>query len=90
MNTKIIDIINPFLIGRYEKLQIGYARFFKDIFVSDFNLLSEEQVELTFFEDLVNSVKKENKLLTILFVKENYEKIYNLIISQSDKDHNNP
>jgi len=83
MNTQIIDIIKPFLIGRYERLKDNINDIFKDLSLSDFN---EDDIPYIFSELLITSVEPVNKPLTFIFVKENY----NLIISHSDKDHNNP
>ena len=87
---EVIDIIKPFLIDRYERLKDEMQDFFKNIYVTDFTVLDEDNIYDVFFKYLIDSVKHENKLLTRLFVKNNYDKIYNLIISHSDKDHNKP
>ena len=84
---EVIYIIKPFLIDRYERLKNDIIDFFKNIYVTD---LDEDNIYDVFFEYLIDSVKPENKLLTKIFVKNNYDKIYNLIISHSDKDHNKP
>ena len=85
--TEVIKIIRPFLIGRYERLKSDIEDFFKNIYVSD---LDEDVVDDVFFDYLIASAKNENKLLTKLFVKNNFDQIYNLIISHTDKDQNNP
>lgn len=89
MNRKIevIEIIRPFLIDRYERLKNDIIDFFKNIYITD---MDADIIHDVFFEYLIGTVKPENKLLTKIFVKNNYDKIYNLIISQSDKDHNKP
>ena len=84
---EVIDIIRPFLIDRYEILKDVMNDFFKNIYVTD---LDEDNIYDVFFEYLIDAVKRENKLLTKVFVKNNFDKIYNLIISHSDKDHNKP
>ena len=84
---EVIDIIRPFLIDRYEILKDVMNDFFKNIYVTD---LDEDIIYDVFFEYLIDAVKRENKLLTKVFVKNNFDKIYNLIISHSDKDHNKP
>ena len=84
---EVIDIIRPFLIDRYEILKDVMNDFFKNIYVTD---LDEDNIYDVFFEYLIDAVKRENKLLTKVFVKNNFDKIYNLIISQSDKDQYKP
>ena len=84
---EVIDIIRPFLIDRYEILKDVMNDFFKNIYVTD---LDEDNIYDVFFEYLIDAVKRENKLLTKVFVKNNFDKIYNLIISQQDKDQYKP
>ena len=93
MNTKIIDILNPFLIGKYERLKENINMVYKDIYISDLENDNPYELSNFFSELLISAVEPVNKPLTFIFVKNNLKKIiesYNLIISHSDRDQYKP
>jgi hypothetical protein len=89
MDMKIIDILNPFLIGRYERLKENFNIIYGDLLVSDLKYFDDYEISDFFSDLLLNAVTPVNKILTNIFIKNNRKKIidsYNLIISQQDKD----
>jgi len=93
MDTKITDIINPFLIGRYQRLKENINIIYRDVYLSDLEDFDRYELSDFFSELLLSAVDPVNKILTNIFIKNNHKKIidsYNLIISQQDKDQYKP
>jgi hypothetical protein len=69
------DIMEPFLIGKYERLKEDINIIYKDVFVSDLQDNNTYELSNFFSELLQSSVKPVNKLLTFIFIKNNLKKI---------------
>ena len=75
MDITIIDIMEPFLIGKYERLKEDINIIYKDVIVSDLEDNNTYELSNFFYELLLSAVKPENKPLTFIFIKNNLEKI---------------
>jgi hypothetical protein len=75
MNIKIVDIIEPFLIGKYERVKENIKMVYIDIYLSDLEDFSHYEISNFFSELLISAVEPVNKPLTFFFVKNNLKKI---------------
>ncbi len=75
MDMKIVDIIEPFLIGKYERVKEDIKMVYKDVFVSDLKDFNHYSLSNYFSELLISAVEPVNKPLTYFFVKNNHQKI---------------
>ena len=81
-NTKdilIIDIISPFLTGKYERIKDNIIECYKDLYISDYKEYNRYEMQYVFTELMIESVKPVNKILTYFFVQNNSEEIIDII-----------
>lgn len=81
-NTKdilIIDIISPFLTGRYERIKDNIIECYKDLYISDLKDDKYYEIEYVFSDMMIDVVEPVNKILTSIFVKNNSKEIIGII-----------
>lgn len=74
----IIDIISPFLTGRYERIKDNIIKSYKDLYISDLKDVSYDIVYV-FSDMMIDVVEPVNKILTSIFVKNNSKEIIDII-----------
>ena len=81
-NTKdilIIDIISPFLTGRYERIKDNIIECYKDLYISDLKDDNSYGIAYVFSDMMIDVVEPVNKILTSIFVKNNSKEIIDII-----------
>ena len=74
-NISMNQILQPFLIDKYNKIKNNILTNYKDVYLNDLKNMNEYEINYMFTDMMIESVNPENKILSYFFVKNNSKEI---------------